>query len=61
MQLLRAGGEHVLHLQSQMPHLVRVNDGLDCGITMYTIKEGITRFGTEESDDPPQDVVLSGV
>lgn len=54
------GGEHVLQLQSQMPHLVQLNDGLDVGVTIYTIKEGMTRIGTADCDDPPQDVQLSG-
>lgn len=52
-----AGG---LRLESKLPHLVSVPVGLDFAIRIYSLKEGMSRIGTAEADDPPQDIVLEG-
>ena len=43
-----------LKLESRHPHLVTVSTGLDFGIGIYTIREGMTRVGLKECLDPPQ-------
>eukprot|EP00035_Acanthoeca_spectabilis_P004255 m.101294 g.101294 ORF g.101294 m.101294 type:complete len:1152 (+) comp12506_c0_seq2:67-3522(+) len=64
-ELLSAHGASVtaatgaLKLESKLPHLVTISSGLDFGINIYTLKEGMTRFGLE-NEDQPQDVVLNG-
>ena len=53
------GGEHSLKIQTQLPHLVRLNEGIDFGVSLYTIQQKITyRIGRPDYDDPPQDVTL---
>mmetsp|Transcript_16675 Transcript_16675/g.49035 ORF Transcript_16675/g.49035 Transcript_16675/m.49035 type:complete len:1171 (+) Transcript_16675:59-3571(+) len=53
------GSKGALSLESRLPHLVTIASGLDFGIHIYTLKEGMTRFGTV-NDEQPQDVVLEG-
>ena len=45
---------------SSHPHLITVPTGLETAINIYTLKEGMTRVGTSEADDPPQDIILEG-
>eukprot|EP00039_Didymoeca_costata_P016630 m.300660 g.300660 ORF g.300660 m.300660 type:complete len:1171 (+) comp16422_c0_seq10:196-3708(+) len=47
-----------LKLQSTLPHLVSIPNGFDTAIHIYSIKEGMTRVGTSEADDPPQDIIF---
>jgi hypothetical protein len=52
-----AGGS--LQVQTQLPHLLKANEGVDFGVSLYTIQQGITyRIGTATNTDPPQDVPL---
>ncbi|KAL7023317.1 hypothetical protein ACKWTF_012561 [Chironomus riparius] len=46
-------------LDSEKPHLIGINDEIT-GVTLFTLKEGDTLIGTNESDHP-QDIVLSGL
>eukprot|EP00040_Diaphanoeca_grandis_P028526 m.165344 g.165344 ORF g.165344 m.165344 type:complete len:1263 (-) comp31382_c0_seq1:71-3859(-) len=65
-QLLQAHGasvvdkEGALRLEAKLPHLVSLSTGLDFGINIYTLKEGMTRVGLKDCDDPPQDIYLAG-
>lgn len=46
-------------LDSEKPHLIGINDEIT-GVTLFTLKEGETLIGTNESAHP-QDIVLSGL
>eukprot|EP00041_Stephanoeca_diplocostata_P037819 m.1447812 g.1447812 ORF g.1447812 m.1447812 type:complete len:499 (+) comp25110_c0_seq13:159-1655(+) len=54
------GTTGALRLESNLPHLVTVSTGLDFGINIFTLKEGMTRFGLADCEDEPQDVELEG-
>ncbi|XP_067012385.2 kinesin-like protein Klp98A [Anabrus simplex] len=57
---LRKSGLGVV-LDSDMPHLVAIDDDvLSTGVTLYHLKEGETRIGTEEAMTA-QDIVLNGI
>jgi hypothetical protein len=53
------GSTGALKLESKLPHLVTISSGLDFGIHIYTLKEGMFRFGLK-NEDQPQDVILDG-
>ncbi|KAI8127047.1 Kinesin-like protein Klp98A [Lucilia cuprina] len=55
---LRKSGVGVV-LDSEMPHLIGIHNDITTGVTLYSLKEGETSIGTEESEIPP-DIELSG-
>lgn len=56
---LRKAGLGIV-LDSELPHLLCINDGLcSSGITLYQLKEGTTRIGTEYAANK-QDITLQG-
>lgn len=57
---LRKAGIGII-LDSDRPHLIGIDDSLlSTGITLYHLKEGITRIGTEFGNEK-QDIILNGV
>ncbi|GFN97153.1 kinesin-like protein kif16b [Plakobranchus ocellatus] len=47
-------------LDSSLPHLIGIDDDLlSTGIKLYHLREGITKLGSAESDEP-QDITISG-
>lgn len=56
---LRKSGFGVV-LDSEVPHLIGIQDDTSTGVTLYSLKEGKTLIGTEDAD-VPQDIVLSGL
>ncbi|XP_017465635.1 PREDICTED: kinesin-like protein Klp98A isoform X2 [Rhagoletis zephyria] len=55
---LRKSGLGVV-LDSEMPHLIGIHNDVTTGVTLYSLKEGETLIGTENSDTP-QDIELVG-
>ncbi|XP_055371627.1 kinesin-like protein Klp98A isoform X2 [Condylostylus longicornis] len=56
---LRKAGVGVI-LDSEMPHLIGIHNDMTTGVTLYSLKEGETLIGTEESEEP-QDICLTGI
>ena len=57
---MRGDGERALRVESRLPHFVSMSDDvLASEITIYTFREGITTFGTRDTDPPP-DISISG-
>lgn len=57
---LRKAGIGII-LDSDRPHLIGIDDSLlSTGITLYHLKEGVTRIGTEYGNEK-QDIILNGV
>lgn len=57
---LRKAGIGII-LDSDRPHLIGIDDSLlSTGITLYHLKEGLTRMGTQFGDEK-QDIILNGV
>ena len=57
---LRKAGIGII-LDSDRPHLIGIDDSLlSTGITLYHLKEGVTRIGTEYGNEK-QDIILTGV
>ncbi|CAG5127064.1 unnamed protein product, partial [Candidula unifasciata] len=47
-------------LDSTLPHLIGISDDLlSTGVMLFHLKEGITKIGSDESDEP-QDITISG-
>ncbi|XP_026840251.1 kinesin-like protein Klp98A isoform X2 [Drosophila persimilis] len=55
---LRKSGVGVV-LDSEMPHLIGIHNDVTTGVTLYSLKEGETRIGTEEAE-LSQDIELAG-
>lgn len=55
---LRKSGVGVV-LDSEVPHLIGIHDDVSTGVTLYSLKDGDTYIGTEDSE-LCQDIVLSG-
>ncbi|XP_030370145.1 kinesin-like protein Klp98A isoform X2 [Scaptodrosophila lebanonensis] len=55
---LRKSGVGVV-LDSEMPHLIGIHNDVTTGVTLYSLKEGETRIGTEDAE-VPQDIELMG-
>lgn len=55
---LRKSGVGVV-LDSEMPHLIGIHNDITTGVTLYSLKEGETFIGTDESEIPP-DIELTG-
>ncbi|EDW80864.1 uncharacterized protein Dwil_GK11333 [Drosophila willistoni] len=55
---LRKSGVGVV-LDSEMPHLIGIHNDVTTGVTLYSLKEGETRIGTEDAD-VAQDIELAG-
>ncbi|XP_037956915.1 kinesin-like protein Klp98A isoform X2 [Teleopsis dalmanni] len=55
---LRKSGVGVV-LDSEMPHLIGIHNDVTTGVTLYSLKEGETLIGTDDSDIP-QDIELTG-
>ncbi|XP_065367327.1 kinesin-like protein Klp98A [Calliphora vicina] len=55
---LRKSGVGVV-LDSEMPHLIGIHNDITTGVTLYSLKEGETFIGTDESEIPP-DIELMG-
>lgn len=53
------GEQGGLRLKSKLPHFVSVSNEYDFDITIYSLKEGLTRIGTADAD-VEQDIKLSG-
>ena len=53
---------HALRVQSRLPHFVSLNDDLLASeIIIYTLREGLTTFGADNSDaEKRPDVILEG-
>ena len=54
-----SGGAGGLSLKSALPHFVSIADEFSYDITIYSLKEGLTRIGTSEAE-VPQDVTIKG-
>jgi len=46
---LRKSGVGVV-LDSEMPHLIGIHNDVTTGVTLYSLKEGETRIGSEDAD-----------
>ncbi|XP_034663920.1 kinesin-like protein Klp98A isoform X4 [Drosophila subobscura] len=55
---LRKSGVGVV-LDSEMPHLIGIHNDMTTGVTLYSLKEGETRIGTEDAE-LAQDIELAG-
>nr|XP_017035125.1 kinesin-like protein Klp98A isoform X2 [Drosophila kikkawai] len=55
---LRKSGVGVV-LDSEMPHLIGIHNDVTTGVTLYSLKEGETRIGSEDAD-MAQDIELAG-
>ncbi|XP_034127809.1 kinesin-like protein Klp98A isoform X4 [Drosophila guanche] len=55
---LRKSGVGVV-LDSEMPHLIGIHNDVTTGVTLYSLKEGETRIGTEDAE-LAQDIELAG-
>ncbi|XP_030243669.1 kinesin-like protein Klp98A isoform X1 [Drosophila navojoa] len=55
---LRKSGVGVV-LDSEIPHLIGIHNDVTTGVTLYSLKEGETRIGTEEAE-VPQHIELMG-
>lgn len=55
---LRKSGVGVV-LDSEVPHLIGIHDDVSTGVTLYSLKDGDTYIGTDDSDLCP-DIVLIG-
>lgn len=55
---LRKSGVGVV-LDSEVPHLIGIHDDVSTGVTLYSLKDGDTFIGSEDSD-LCQDIVLCG-
>ncbi|XP_050341543.1 kinesin-like protein Klp98A [Bactrocera neohumeralis] len=55
---LRKSGLGVV-LDSEMPHLIGIHNDVTTGVTLYSLKEGETLIGTDDSETP-QDIELIG-
>jgi kinesin family member 16B len=56
---LKKSGGFGVTLDSEKPHLIGINDEIT-GVTLFTLKDGETLIGTNESDHP-QDIALTGL
>ncbi|XP_017092096.2 kinesin-like protein Klp98A isoform X2 [Drosophila bipectinata] len=55
---LRKSGVGVV-LDSEMPHLIGIHNDVTTGVTLYSLKEGETRIGSEDAE-VAQDIELAG-
>ncbi|XP_017874415.1 PREDICTED: kinesin-like protein Klp98A isoform X2 [Drosophila arizonae] len=55
---LRKSGVGVV-LDSEIPHLIGIHNDVTTGVTLYSLKEGETRIGTEDAE-VPQHIELMG-